>query len=86
MILIAINDLMYYETAEFKCDYCEKSKTYKGITRDMYSDIIKKGKWLTGRYEYEDTPTLKIFCCQECKDKFEKLYNKQNNKTKKKVR
>lgn len=89
MILIYNCDALYYETAELICDYCNKREQYNGITRDMYSELLTKNKWLTQKYHCDDMPTLKIFCCEECKNKFDKLYNKQNtkdSKTKKKVK
>ena len=87
MILIVKAENLYYEDAEFICDYCQKKEEYKGMTRDMYGELLTKKKWLYEKYNCDDMPTYKTFCCQECKDKFDKLYNKNTNtKTKKKVK
>lgn len=87
MIFITRNENLYTENIEFICDYCQKKKAHREITIDMYSDLLKKDKWFHEKYHCDDSPTLKIFCCEQCKKKFERLYNKNNtNKTKKKVK
>lgn len=86
MIFITSNDNLYSEDIEFVCDCCQKKEKHKDVSRDIYITLLTKKKWLYERYNFEDVPTLRTFCCEQCKNKFEKLYNKNNTKTKKKVK
>lgn len=87
MIFIIRNDNLYKEDIEFVCDYCNKKEKHNDITREEYNNLLREHKWLYEKYHCDDSPTLKIFCCEQCKNKFDKLYNKNNTtKTKKKVK